>query len=90
MKLKSYLTAVLWQIIVGIFITGFACYIALAIRDNLLTAEQNMSDLISYSAFIGLFISVISLYARQMYFLFFTRKHKQSEVFPILYNFKNK
>ena len=83
-KLKYYRNSLLYQVICCMAIIGFVIYILLDFRLSLFNNMTVLSDILSYSAFLTLLITVITLYARQMIDMFYSRKYIRSVIFPSL------
>lgn len=84
LKLHYFKYALLLHLVCCTAIISFTIYLMIDFRFSLFENMKSLDELLSYSAFITLFISVASLYGKQMYYIFYTRRYKQSEIFPRL------
>ena len=80
-KLRVYLTSIIMQLSCCFFLSVFSIIFLIKVDPNLFSEIDN-GDLASCSAFLTLLVSVISLYVRTSYNMFFSRKYKNSVIFP--------
>ena len=80
-KLHFYLRSIIMQLSCCLALSIFAVICLIKINPNLFS-EIKTGDLASCSAFLTLLVSVITLYVRTSYTMFFSRKYRDSVIFP--------
>lgn len=86
-KLNYFIYSVILQGIVAVVVLCCSIYIIYNFNYKLLE-DETIDGVIAYSTFATLYCSIIVLYFKQMYNLFFSSKYRESIIFPKFEDFK--